>query len=131
MYCNKLNVDIEEKGRRQTTPTWRNGGTNYDSWGYIVSKARAEIRSAGDFPSSQEGLEVRRVVNEYSMDMGIWKETGRLPGRYKDFPHKKLPNESIFDKPIDDRDIKIKKTVRFKSNPVSRIKYYIPEGTYK
>jgi len=33
------------------------------------------------------------------------RRNGRLSGRYKDFPYKQLlPDESIFNKPIDDRD---------------------------
>ena len=129
VYKTQLKRNTEQKGwRKSTTPTWSRCAPNIASWGYIVSKTRAQSRAAGVFPSNQEGTEVKRVVDEYSNDMGIWQETGRLPGRYKDFPHIKLPKESIFDKPVDDRD---NRRARFASNPVTEIRYYIPERTCK
>ena len=119
---NKLKLSKDKNGWRTTTSTFGSYPNN-TYWGYNVSKAPAQERKAGEFPSTQERKEIRRVVEEYFEDMEIWKAKGRLPGRYKDFSHKALPKTSIFDRIVDDRD-KAKKVARFDDIPITSIRYY-------
>jgi hypothetical protein len=98
-------------------------------WWFNIAKTRAETRAAGTFSSNKEGRELGRIINKYCHDMGVWKVTGRLPGRYKDRPHTLLPDSSIFDVPIDDREEK-HKTKKVKINPIAKVVIYIPDGDY-
>ncbi len=126
-YNKSLIYKTEEKPfatKESTRSTFEGGSPDYSGRGYYISTARTEIDSARAVPSSAEGEKVVKGKLEYSD-----KRNGRLSGRYKDFPYKTLlPDESIFDKPIDDRD---KRKVRFESNPVKEIRYFIPDGTLK
>ena len=126
MSKNKLKLSTDKNGWWESTTSTSSSFPNNGSWGNYFQKTQAEKGTArGGFPSSEEGKEIRRVVDECKIDVNIWLAKGRLAGRYKDFSHKPLPKESIFDTPIDDRDPVIaKKVVRFDDIPITSIRYY-------
>ena len=124
MSKNKLKLSTDKNGWWESTTSTSSSFPNNGSWGNYLQKTPTEKGTARGFPSSQEG-KIKSIVDECNIHIRLWQEKGRLAGRYKDFSHRPLPKESIFDIPVDDRDpVKVKKVARFDDVPVTSIRYY-------